>query len=297
LFEVAETMSLGEPPANGWPYGGPPDISRYEELGYFPADEFGSSTAWGMELAIADYAMSQVDLLADDSRAQLLERSGYWANSYDAATGFFHGRNADGTFVALESESAWLDEFTEGNVRQYLWLVPHDPKGLFDVLGGDAVAVERLTELFEEGAAAMGDFEGLPQPWYWHGNEVDIHAPWLFALAGRPDLTRTWVRWVMEKRYGTGPDGLAGNDDGGTLSAWYVWAVMGLYPLAGTDRYVLGDPVFARVEIPMGAGCFTITRMGHAAVTEVTLDGVVLETPDITHGQMRAGGELVFWSR
>lgn len=247
------------------------------------------------ELCLADAALSRVDTLDPDTAAHLADRATWWRAIYDEDVGFFHARNSDGSFEDFDSESWWLDEYSEGNARQYLWMVPHDPEGLFEVLGGKDVAIARLEELFDETAADDTEWQsGLPGRWYWHGNEIDIHVPWLFALAGRPDLTRQWVAWVMAERYSTEATGLAGNDDGGTLSAWYVWAAMGLYPLAGTDRYVLGDPVFTRVEIQMPDGVFTIERLGTDELAEIRLDGQVLTQPDLHHEQLVVGSTLSF---
>ena len=287
------------------PYGGRPDVGRYHELGYYPADEFGSSVAWTQEVAIADHSLAlaaaaRPDLGVDPDDVAVLEASaGYWENVYDPALGWFHARNADGSFQELPSESAWLDEYTEGNARQYLWLVPHDPEALIETLGGPEAALTRLEEFMEEAVDEQQDgVPGAPGAWYWHGNEPDLHVPWLFAIAGRPDRTRYWVDWVVDALYGTGPEGLDGNDDGGTLSAWLLFADLGFYPLAGTDRYIVGEPRFPRIELdvdgPDDGPPFTILRVGGGALAGVLLNGAALEAPTFTHDSLRPGGSLVF---
>ena len=125
---------------------------------------------------------------------------------------------------------------------------------------------------------------------------MDIHAPWLFAAMERPDLAYKWVRWTMETWYSTQGDGLAGNDDGGTLSAWYVWAAMGIYPLAGTDRYLLTTPMFDQIEIERPDGIFTITRDVDAVPSRVLLNGEALDGWELTHEQLRGGSCLHFES-
>ena len=72
----------------------------------------------------------------------------------------------------------------------------------------------------------------------------------MVAALGRPSATQEWVPWVRETHYAMTPDGLDGNDDGGTLSAWYLFTAIGLYPLNGTDQYVINTPLFDRVELP-----------------------------------------------
>ncbi len=295
LWENAVSLAAGTLTPT---YGGRPDVQWLDTVGYYPADHVGTSVAWTQELALADHALARggAALGAEpDTLAWLEGRAQTWRNLWDPSVGYFHGRNADGTFTALENVALWTEDFAEGNARQYRWMVPHDPEGLFDLMGGPAVARGWLDEFFREAEVdAADDIEGVPEVWYWHGNEIDLHAPWLFALAGDPASTQRWVDWIWGRWYGTGPDGLAGNDDGGTLSAWAVWAALGLYPLAGTDRYVLGAPRFSRVVVGRGdAGPLTIERRGSGVVTEVRLDGVPVG-PDITHAALMSASSLVF---
>ena len=95
------------------------------------------------------------------------------------------------------------------------------------------------------------------------GNEPDIFAPWEFNWAGRLDLTQQYVRKVLRKWYPATPKGVPGNDDYGTLSAWSVWAYLGMYPRAGDGTYVFGSPMFANVSIHRSAGDIVI--VGHNA--------------------------------
>ena len=282
-------------------YGGRPDVATYDAYGYHPAEKVGRSVAWTQELAISDAILGELEaaLGNPDTAAMLSERAGWWENHYNPETGFFHARTMDGAFVPIDNEAVWDDAYTEGNARQYRWLVPHDPEGLFAVMGGDAVAVERLSELFEGRREELEDFGeiGVPSSWYWHGNEPDIHAAFLFALAGRPDLTRQWVDWVLDNEYANSPDGIDGNDDGGTLAAWFVLAASGMYPLNGTDRYVLSDPRFERIELDVGApgeAPFTIERRGDSEISRIELDGTVLSSPELRHSDIQPGATLSF---
>jgi predicted alpha-1,2-mannosidase len=274
---------------------GRPHQEAVLERGYYASDEMGGSVAWTQEMAISDHALS---LFAqahgeEEASATLAERAHWWKNLWDADAGWFHGRLSSGEFQENLSEDSWEDEFVEGNARQYLWLAPHDPEGLFEVLGGTERSIERLEEMMVEGQLQSEDEDypdALYGTWYWHGNEPGLHIPWLFALAGAPDETRRWVHWVLENEYQATPDGLAGNDDGGTLSAWYVWAALGVYPLAGTDRYVLGAPMFERVEIHPddGAEPIVLTRSGDGFQAEITRNGEPWSRPDFTHADLPA---------
>ncbi len=282
------------------PYGSPPDVTLLDVYGYYPRDLVGTSVANTQEVAIADYALALAAASRGDDPetvARLEERAFTWENLYNPETGWMHGRNSDGSFGDLGNIDAWSEDYAEGNARQYVWMAPHVPERLIEVLGGVDAVLPRLTHFFEEAElAAMDSVVGLPEIYYWHGNEVDLHAAWLFSFLGRPDLTQQWVDWIWTTLYGvTGDDGLAGNDDGGTLSAWAVWAGVGLYPLAGTDRYVLGAPRFEEVVMPFGSGeTLTIRRQGVGLVTQIDLDGRVLSGPTVTHAELAAGSVLTF---
>jgi predicted alpha-1,2-mannosidase len=275
---------------------GRPHETEVLARGYFAADEMGGSVSWTQEMAIADHALA---LLAEahgeaDTAAVLREQSGWWQNVFNPETGWFQGRLMSGEFEADVEESYWSEAFVEGNARQYLWLVPHDPEGLFSILGGKTVALERLELMMSEGALELesaGYSDALYGTWYWHGNEPGLHIPWLIALAGEPDTSRRWVRWLRDNVYSSDPDGLAGNDDGGTLSAWYVWAAMGVYPLAGSDTYVLGAPLFDRIEVTPddGSEAIIITRSGDGDHATISRNGSPFLDPDLVHAQLNPG--------
>ncbi|MCB9777061.1 MAG: glycoside hydrolase family 92 protein [Alphaproteobacteria bacterium] len=293
-------------------YGGRPDPMWLDTIGYYPMGVVGRSVSWTQEVAIADYALAEVvgQFGYRDQAIVLRDRSDAWARLYNPETGWMQGRNADLSWAELPSAEMWNDEmYAEGNARQYLWLAPHVPEQLVEVLGGDEVALARLVETMEGTADDEEDrLEAVPNAWYWHGNEPSLHIPWLFGIVGRPDLGRVWVRWVMDTYYGTGPDGITGNDDAGTSSAWFAFASMGIYPLAGTERYILGLPAFERVEWDLWAEGedgswakgepFTITSevdpLAGADEVEVLLDGTPWVAPTFSHGHMRPGGQLHF---
>ena len=276
-------------------------VEEYVSLGWVPADLTDGSVSKTQEYAWDDWALSNLaSALGHDAEAEtLLAQSRTIVNLWNPETGFFSGRNADGSWVELSSTTSWQDCYTEGNAWQHLWLTPH-PDLLDEVMGGREAMLSRLEEFF---ALTLEDWEDntlgywLPLPYYWHGNEPDIHAAYLFALAGRPHLTQQWVRWIMETQYGLGPHGLPGNDDAGTLSAWYVWSALGFYPLAGSDRYVVGTPAFERAVVHLPAGDLVVTATGLGRghfVQSVEIDGVPLDEPWFTHDAIAGGGTLSF---
>ncbi|MFN7146019.1 MAG: GH92 family glycosyl hydrolase, partial [Myxococcota bacterium] len=273
------------------PYNARPDVATLERLGYYPSDQFGSSVAWLQENAWADHALAQLAgaLGEEQDAAHFAWRSYTWRNVWDADVGFFRGRLSDGTFPAEFDELGWSDDYTEGNSWQYLWMPWFHPEALMETLGGRDAAFARLDFFFEE--ARKEGVLNVPQTYYWHGNEPDIHAAWIYALWGDRDRTWKWVRWIADEHYAHDPVGLAGNDDAGTLSAWYVFAALGFYPIAGTTSYVAGVPLFEEVRFPVEGGEFTSRRIGTGDhVVAVRLNGRPLEDATFQHHQIVAGG-------
>jgi putative alpha-1,2-mannosidase len=128
-------------------------------------------------------------------------------------------------------------------------------------------------------------------------NEPDLLAPYLYVHAGRPDRTDDAVRRLLASAYAIGRSGLPGNDDAGTLSAWYVWSAIGLYPNAGQPYYYVGSPLFTRVRIALGRGrSFTIEAPGtsdaNRYVRSASLNGRPLERAFVTHAEVSRGGVL-----
>ncbi len=286
------------------PSGGRAEVERYVELGYLPADEVDGSAARTLEFGVADAAIAAwaAALGRADDAAAFAERSGGYRHLWDPELRFLRGRNADGAWFEGDSDFNELDwnapYYVEGNAWHYLWLVPHDPAGLAELFGSAEAMAEKLEAFFAtpEPEDPLGEF--LPPNYYWHGNEPDIHAAYLFDELGRPERTQHWVRHVLATRYGAGPDGLAGNDDCGTLSSWYVFSASGFYPSAGQTRYWIGSPVFERVVFHLGDDrTFEIEAKDASAenlyIQAARLNGQDLDRPWFEHGEIAAGGELV----
>ncbi len=270
------------------------NAETYDRLGYVPIEAGGWSTSETLEFAYADAAMAVLaDALGETAHAaRYRERAGNWRNTWDPEVQFFSGRHEDGRFFEHFVEDAWQDYFSEGNAWQYLWLVPHDVDGLAAHMGGRDAMLGRLRRFFEQSLTERRNF--LPPTWYWHGNEPDLHASYLFTALGEPAEAGRWVRWVARDWYGDGPTGLAGNDDAGTLSAWLVFTTLGFFPLAGGDDYLIGSPLATRAELAIDDGVFVIEAPdasdARPSVAGVRLDGEVLETFRVPHAAIRAGG-------
>ena len=281
------------------PHAGRDGIGYYIEKGYCPVDLVSQGPSKTLEYAYADRALANFakTLGYDDDYEMFLARSYNYRNTWFGPRNFFRGRNDNGTwhFPFLPT---WVfdEEFIEGDAWHWLWSVPHDVPGLIDLFGSEAAFLRKLGNFFH--LASISPDTPLPDQYYWHGNEPDIHAAYMFNYTERPDLTQKWVHWIMDTKYGTGPDGLDGNDDGGTLSAWYIFSALGFYPIAGSDWYLTGSPRFeeARVLLP-GGELIVSTRNfapGNIYVRSVRLNGELLSRPFFRHAEIASGGSLEF---
>ncbi len=310
-FEVDEAYAFMRataeaPPAPGT--DGRDDVGVCLTYGYCPADRMSESVPRTLEYAWAD---ASIALLAsalghDADAATFHARSLRYRNTFNPLRGYFQPRRADGSWVepffaditTYEAEAlgglaaALMDDYVEGSARQWRWTAPQDPAGLIALLGGAAPFVAELEAFLGDASSTMGATN--PGSGYWHGNQHDMHAIYLFNDAGRPELTQRWVRWALDQRYDTNHAGLDGNDDGGTLSAWYVLSAMGIYPVAGTDRYWLGAPIVSAAQVVLGDDVILrVEAVGQAAdalyVQEAWLGAERLCAPTLRHAQLGAG--------
>ena len=228
-----------------------PDIDSYLAVGYVPlglysADASGdNSVSHALEYYIADYALSLLaaDLGHAEDAERFREQSLGYKHYYCPSFGTFRPLNANGSF--LEPFNPRQGEnfepvpgFHEGSAWNYTFYVPHDVLGLAKLMGGRKAFVNKLQKVFDE---------GLYDP----ANEPDIAYPYLFSyFKGEEWRTSKIVSELLDKHYTTRPDGIPGNDDTGTMSAWAVFSMMGFYPdCPGHPSYTLTTPRFDKVEI------------------------------------------------
>jgi predicted alpha-1,2-mannosidase len=307
-------LTVRAPTEPGSRFLGRESFSEHLDIGYIPADVEGGSVSKTQEYAVADQALCEMATrLGRTEYAELVCQTRFnHRNLWDEEHAFFLPLNEDGS-------SAWPDfspesippnvldgknsAFTEGNPWHYLFFAPHDASSLIEMNGGSESFNERLSNFFE---LSQDEFESLPDDpeviggnrlYYWHGNEPSLHTAYLFSSAGRPDLACQTVRWVMDTHYNSTPDGLPGNDDVGTLSAWLVFSMLGFYPNPGTDDYWLACPRVRRAEIQLADGLLVIRVEGpldgNVIPIEYRFDGEVLSQPTLTWSMIRNGGELI----
>ncbi len=292
-YELARVAAYGPSPG---PCGGRDDVADYLKLGYLPSS-VGGSVSKTQEYAVADAALARwAKRLGAAGATELAARGKSYAHLYDPQSGFFRAKNADGSFAPLGNPEAMSGEYVEGNAWHYLWMAPHDPEGLAQTLGGTDAALARLREFFDA-STEDNSLLGVRRH-YWPSNEPDIGAPWLFAAWGSRGESWRWLDWIVTTLYTAGPDGIPGNDDGGTMSAWLLFAGVGLYPLPGTDRYVVAAPRYPRVVLHRPSGdlvleCSRWPKPGRAP-RGVTLDGAPLAASTVTHAELAGAHVLHF---
>lgn len=210
-------------------------------------------------------------------------------------------KNRDGSWVEPFDPLAWEHGFCESNSWQQTWFVPHDVQGLIDLMGREKF-IEKMDTFFEKGLAHnFGGWFG-ENPYYYHGNEPDQHVVYLYDYAGVPWKTQKWVRAIMEKAYGVGPEGICGNDDCGQTSAWYIFSAMGFYPVCpGQNVYVIGSPIFEKVTIQLDTGYYRGDKFiiesknvsgENKYIQSATLNEKLLSKPWFRHSDIVKGGEL-----
>jgi predicted alpha-1,2-mannosidase len=285
-----------------------PGLSEYLKLGYVPhelntenskaSQASNYNLVWGsaastLEYALADfaiarYAAGQCDPLA---YATFAGRSANWTRLFNPNSTHIQPRLRNGAFVPVEPKSG--EGFIEGSSSQYTWFVPHDVEGLVDALGGGQAAVERLDRFFSRNNA------GPTKDLAFLGNEPTLGTPYLYAWLGQPHRVQILVRRALLKLYKNDPGGFPGNDDLGTMSAWYAFGALGFYPaIPGTDVLVLGSPLFHRAVLHLPGGDLTIeapeASRDRPYVQTMRLDGVPFDRSWISYADLAGGAELDF---
>ena len=295
-YQLSRVAAYGPSPG---PVGGRDgDLPDYISHGFVPSDVSNGSVSKTQEYAVADAALAnwaqRLGIGADAD--ELGQRGKSYAALYDSGMGFFRPKKADGSWDAMSDPTAMDDAFVEGNAWHYLWMVPHDPEGLAQTLGGKDAALDRLREFYQ------ASLEDVPlvgvRKHYWPSNEPDINAPWLFAAWGEPGEGYRMIDWVVTELYGDGPDGIPGNDDGGTMSAWLLFAGAGLYPVSGTDQYILGMPRYQKMVLRRPGGDLEIQASPAPKLglhpKRVLLDGEPVEGTTLRHADLAGAHVLRF---
>ena len=242
---IFKTMRKGaeEPGAMSQEVEARPGLKQYLDKGYYNASiqlEYTSA-----DFAIAQFALHAVGDEFASWRYFHFARS--WKNLYNPETGWLQSRNPDGSWKPL------TEDFRESTYKNYFWMVPYDIAGLIEIIGGKAAAEKRLDEFFTRLDAGYND------AWFASGNEPSFHIPWIYNWVGTPYKAQEIINRVLNEQYSSKIDGLPGNDDLGTMGAWYVFACIGLYPeIPGVGGFTVNTPIFSSVKIHLKKGDMVI---------------------------------------
>ncbi|MBR2367610.1 MAG: GH92 family glycosyl hydrolase [Alistipes sp.] len=274
-----------------------PDIDPYIERGYIPVGWFAAdmsgdnSVSHALEYYVADNALATfAHKMGDEEFATLMEqRAAGWRNYYCKEVGAMRPIDKDGNFIEPFDPAAGANfsntvGFHEGSSWNYTFFVPHDIEGLIQMMGGAKSFVAKLSDIFSNG-------------YYDPTNEPDIAYPYLFSrVKGYEYLTQEHVTRLLDENYTTAADGLPGNDDTGTMSAWAVFSMMGIYPdCPGEPYYTITTPRFERVEIDTDHGTIVIKREGegeYIRANGIRLGGKRIDRFRISHDELIRAKEL-----
>ena len=271
-------------------------LKSYLEHGYIPLedgvpDSFHKKeqVSRTLEYAYDDFALSRIaEKRGDTMRTGILKkRSLNYRNVYSAADACVRGRHLDGSFTDDFNKTVREPYITEGTPYQYTWYVPQDVAGLMELMGGETGFNRNLDA-----------FHAADQ--YWHGNAPGHQIPFLYNFSGQPWKTQERVAEIMETEYGADAGGLSGNDDAGQMSAWYVFAALGFYPVCpSVPEYVISGPHFDRITIRLDNGRTLVINASGASsgkkyIRKVRLNGTPLRTNYLNHFDLIRGGTLDF---
>ena len=281
-----------------------PASEWYNKYGYIPSDFTPESVSRTLEFCYDDWCIYRMaESLGNKEVAdEYYQRALRYRNLLDPGTGFFRGRDSQGNWRAPFNPNASSRDYTEATAWQYRHYVPHDMGGYTGLMGGKEAVLSTLDSLFNfvyvhPDMKDDGNVTGLMGQ-YAHGNEPSHGSAWLFAAMGKPALTQYWVRRILNEQYYNTPEGMSGNEDCGQMSAWYVMASMGLYPLCpGTGEFIFAAPLFKKTTVTLGNGAKLVITADHpefAYIKDVRWNGESVDAQFITYEQLMQGGELEF---
>ncbi|MFI3316089.1 MAG: GH92 family glycosyl hydrolase [Rikenellaceae bacterium] len=285
-----------------------PKSKLYKEtLGYIPSDLENESVANALEYAYSDWCIAQFAkaLGKDAEYAAYMKRSKYYANYFDAETGFMRGKLENGEWrepFDPRASNHRKDDYCEGNAWQWSWYVPHDINGLVELHGSVEQFTSKLDSLFSVsselvGEQISGDISGLVGQ-YAHGNEPSHHITHIYNYVGQAWKCQELVDHILYDLYFNDPNGLAGNEDCGQMSAWYILNSIGLYSVApASGEYSFGRPIFDKVSIPLDGGkALTISTINNSRenkyIQSIKVNGELQNSTIITYETLMGGAQI-----
>lgn len=275
-----------------------PGQAELDKYGYLPQDvKYGCCNFYGpvstqLEYDSADHAIATFAKALGDSAGYtaFATRAQNWQNSFNAGSGYMQPKLTNGQFAVGFSPGTGSG-FVEGTAAQYTPMVPFNLAALVAAHGGNDAYNRYLDGLLTNIDTPTGTTADL-------SNEPSIEIPWEYDYTGAPYKTQGIVRQAQQKLYFDAPVGQFGNDDLGTMSAWYVWSELGMYPeTPGSSTLALGSPVFEKAVVTLGNGrTLTIgapnAAVENAYVNNLTFNGGAWSKPWLDYSALSNGGTL-----
>jgi predicted alpha-1,2-mannosidase len=283
--------------------------SLFRKNGYVPFDISNHSVSKTLEYSFDDWCLAQMakSLGYEDDYQTFLNSSKSYKNVFETSTGLMRGKSTDKSwrepFNAFEIVNHRQEgDYAGASALQNTWFVPHDIPGLIDLMGGKENAIENLDFFFNpknQSRVLAEDVAGFVGQ-YAQGNEPDQHAAYLYTYVGQPWKTQAILRWILTRLYTNSAPGLTGNEDSGQMSAWYIFNVLGFYPVNPCGGiYVIGTPWIKNATINLDNGNkFQILTenqsMDNKYIQKVSLNGQPYDKLWINHSDIMRGGTLIF---
>lgn len=298
----------------------------YGEHGYIPAlypgeqETLDEVDGWEKRQAVAvtlgtsydDWCLGVIAMALGDNDAASYHagRARNYRNLFNPATSFFHPKDSAGRFIEpfdyrFSGGIGARDYYDENNGWTYRWDCQHDIPGLIELMGGNDRFISNLDDTFNEwlGCSKYEFYSKLPDQTgnvgqFTMGNEPSMHIPYLYNYAGAPWRTQRCVRQLIRQWFRPDVMGMPGDEDGGGLSSFVVFSMMGFYPVTpGSGEYTIGTPFFDKVKIHLGNGrTFTIESPGASDdckyISRASINGKELDTPWISHAEVKDGATL-----
>lgn len=289
-------------------------VVDYVEKGYIPSDRYKESVNNALDAYYCDYCISRLadKLNRTEIRDAFERRSENYRILFDKKTGFIRGMKADGSRMEPFSPFSWGGEYCEGGAWQNGFGVYHDVDGLAALYGGREAFVRKLDELFrtppifEVGTYQTEIHEMTEMSCADFGqcaisNQPSFHIPYLFSAVGHPEKTAYWVNRIVKEAFDSSEKGFPGDEDNGSMSAWYVFGVLGIYPLcSGKPEYVTGVCNAKTVKVSLGTGKVLMIENKLCGVESyegirVSVDAVESDTAFISHEKLLAAEVITFY--
>ncbi len=271
-----------------------PGLKDYIEKGYLTTQNRGSVSTT-QEYNVSDYSIALLANALGNKKdyIRFKNRSISYRKLFDKHLKLLHPRNEDGSFYEPFDplSGANFEEnigFIEGNAWQYAFMVPHDIKGLIKLMGGKKGFTNQLQKVFDTNQFDMA-------------NEPDIAYPYLFNyIKGEEWRSQKLVKKLVKQYFTNQPAGLPGNDDTGTMSAWLVYSMMGIYPIApGEPKYVITAPMFDKITIQLDSKYYKNKTLvierelnSNGNIKKIQLNGKDYKSFFITHNDLVNGSTL-----